>query len=71
MNEYNENEKNPFYHISNMKKCFEKNIQHLRSDIEKIDEPQCKAMFETAAEVLEGLVKTFEDYQKKQEPAWK
>ena len=38
---------------------------HLREDIEKVDEPQLKAMFETAAEVLGGLIKAFHDYEQK------
>jgi hypothetical protein len=29
------------------------------------------AMFETAAEVLKGLVKAFDDYEKKNEAAWR
>jgi hypothetical protein len=45
-------------------------VQHLREDIEKVDEPQFKAMFETSAEVLNGLVKAFEDYERKNEKAW-
>ena len=46
------------------------NQNHLREDIGKVDEPQFKAMFETAAEVLGGLAKAFGDYQKKSEKAW-
>jgi hypothetical protein len=46
-------------------------IDHLRADIEKVDEPQLKAMFETAAEVLSGLKKAFSDYEKKNESAWR
>ena len=30
-----------------------------------------KAMFETAAEVLGGLVKAFHDYEQKNEAAWR
>ena len=45
-------------------------IQHLRDDIGKVDEPQLKAMFETSAEVLGGLVKAFQDYEQKNEAAW-
>jgi hypothetical protein len=41
----------------------------LREDIGKLNEPQFKAMFETAAEVLGGLVKAFRDYQQKDEKA--
>jgi hypothetical protein len=43
---------------------------HLREDIGKVDEPQFKAMFETAAEVLGGLTQAFHDYQRKNEKAW-
>jgi Zn-dependent M32 family carboxypeptidase len=44
---------------------------HLRDDIEKADEPQLKAMFETSAEVPGGLIKAFGDYEKKNESAWR
>jgi hypothetical protein len=46
-------------------------IDHLRQDITKVDEPQLKAMFETAAEVLGGLKKAFSDYEQKNDPAWR
>ena len=45
--------------------------KHLREDIDKVDDPQFKAMFETSAEVLGGLIKAFEDYGKKNEAAWR
>jgi hypothetical protein len=51
--------------------CFAELIDHLRSDIEKIDEPRFKAMSETSAEVLAGLSKAFQDYEKKNEAAWR
>jgi len=54
-----------------MKKRFQETITHLREDVRKVDEPQLKAMFETAAEVLGGLTKAFGDYEKKNEAAWK
>jgi hypothetical protein len=54
-----------------MKQRFSETIEHMRSDIDKVDEPQFKAMFETAAEVLVGLVKAFDDYKRKNEGAWK
>ena len=38
--------------------------------IGRIDEPQFKAMFETAAEVLGGLVTAFRHYEDKSERAW-
>jgi len=47
-------------------------LQHqLREDVEKVDEPHLKALFEESAEVLGALAKTFEDYQRRREPAWR
>jgi hypothetical protein len=47
-------------------------LQHqLRHDVGKVDEPQLKALFEESAEVLGALAETFEDYQRKSEPAWR
>lgn len=60
----------PRVHVKNMKERLNSCILHLREDIRRIEEPQCMAMFETSAEVLEGLVKAFEDYEKQEEPAW-
>jgi hypothetical protein len=54
-----------------MKKRLEETVAHLRQDIGKVDEPQLAAMFETSAEVLKGLVKAFDDYEKKNEAAWR
>jgi hypothetical protein len=64
-------EKNPQHHIQKMKKRLEDTVTHLRQDIGKVDEPQLAAMFETSAEVLTGLVKAFDDYEKKNEAAWR
>lgn len=44
--------------------------EHLRGDVQKVDEPRAKALFETAAEVLLGLRNAFADYEKGDEPAW-
>jgi hypothetical protein len=46
-------------------------IEHLREDIGRIAEPKAQALFETSAEVLAGLVKAFDDYEKKSEAAWR
>ena len=62
---------NPLHHTQKMKKALEDIRSHLREDIEKVDEPQLKAMFETSAEVLGGLTKAFSDYERKNESAWR
>jgi len=61
----------PRYHTQQMQERFQQLIDHLREDIDKVNEPQFKAMFETSAEVLGGLKKAFGDYEKKNESAWR
>jgi uncharacterized membrane-anchored protein YhcB (DUF1043 family) len=67
----NVDEKNPRHHTQKMQKALQQIKDHLREDIEKVDEPQLKAMFETSAEVLGGLIKAFRDYEQKNESAWR
>ena len=64
-------DKDPRHHIQKMKQRLQETVTHLREDIRKVDEPQLTAMFETSAEVLSGLVKAFDDYEKKNEAAWR
>lgn len=61
----------PRHHVQKMQKALTDVKAHLREDIEKVDEPKLKAMFETSAEVLGGLIKAFGDYQAKNETAWR
>lgn len=63
-------DRNPLHHTQKMQKAFLDLQDHLRDDVKKVDEPQLKAMFETAAEVLGGLNKAFRDYEQKNEAAW-
>ncbi|WP_045105867.1 hypothetical protein [Legionella hackeliae] len=65
------NTESPIPHVNKMQQLFKEQVEHLREDIDKITEPQCKAMFETSAEVLLGLIKAFEDYKETKETAWK
>jgi len=61
----------PRHHTRKMKERLNETIAHLREDIRAVDEPQFKAMFETSAEILAGLVKAFDDYERKNEAAWR
>lgn len=61
----------PIFHTRKMRQRLEDIVTHLREDIDKVDEPQLKAMFETSAEVLGGLEKAFRDYEQKNEKAWR
>lgn len=61
----------PRHHVHNMQKALVDVRTHMREDIDKVDDPQFKALFETSAEVLGGLIKAFDDYEKKNEQAWR
>ena len=63
--------KDPRAHTTNVRKEFRELIEHLRSDVNKIDEPKAQALFETAAEVISGLDTAFKHYEEKSEEAWK
>jgi hypothetical protein len=66
-----ENTSDPVHHTRNMSARFSDLIEHLREDIRRVDEPQFKAMAETAAEVMGGLATAFKHYEQKNEAAWK
>jgi hypothetical protein len=61
----------PIHHTRKMSARFTELRDHLRADIKVVDEPQFKAMFETSAEVIEGLVTAFRHYEEKRESAWR
>lgn len=59
------------HHTQKLKGQMHDLIEHLRADVEKVTDPKARAMFETSAEVVTGLVKAFDDYEQKTEAAWK
>jgi len=65
-----DSDSDPIHHTQQIRQRLQDLADHLRADIGKIDEPQAKALFETSAEVLGGLLKAFEHYEAKSEPAW-
>jgi predicted AlkP superfamily phosphohydrolase/phosphomutase len=58
-------------HTANVKKEFKALIDHLRKDVERLEDPKAKALFEVSAEVIAGLEKAFTDYEQKNEAAWR
>jgi hypothetical protein len=63
--------KDPRAHTANVRKEFRQLIDHLRGDINKIDEPKAQALFETTTEVIGGLDTAFKHYEEQSEKAWK
>ena len=71
MNLQNTHSSDPREHTAHVRTAMRELITHLRQDVERVDEPRAQALFETAAEVLEGLVKAFEHYEVGKEKAFK
>ena len=49
---------------------YKKLIDRLRRDIKAVNDLQVKALLEVSAEVIGGLLKSVEDFERKEEPAW-
>ena len=64
-------EDSPLPHTTNIKGMLSDLINHLREDVGKVSEPKAQALVETSAEVIGELVKAFDDYERKNEQAWK
>ena len=64
-------ENDPRHHSIKLKQMLHDAGEHARQDVEKVDDPKARALFEVTAEVLEGLTKAFQHYEEKSEPAWR
>lgn len=64
-------EDDPLHHTTRLKEMMTQLADHARADVEKVHDPKAQALFETTAEVLLGLRKAYEDFEKKNEPAWR
>ncbi len=64
-------ENSPLHHTRKLKSQMAQLIDHLRADVGQVTDPKAQALFETAAEVVTGLVKAFDDYEQKSEEAWR
>lgn len=65
-------ESDPRYHLASIEKMLHELAAHARQDVSKVqNSPRAEALFETTAEVLEGLAKAYRDAQDKSEEAWR
>jgi len=64
-------EEDPRRHTIRIKGMLTDTISHLREDVSKVDDPRAEALFETTAEVLQGLVTAYEHYEQGAEEAWR
>jgi hypothetical protein len=59
----------PRFHVKRIEDKLSELAEHLRADIETVNEPKAQALFETSAEVLLGLRTAFSHYQTGSEKA--
>jgi hypothetical protein len=62
-------ESDPRHHTAKIKGMLDEIVRHVREDAGKVSEPKAQAIFETTAEVLLGLEKAYDDYEKQAESA--
>jgi len=49
-------------HTTALKRRMTELIDHMHLDMDRIDDPRAYTLFETSADVLQGLVRAYEDY---------
>ena len=59
----------PKAHAANIERMLTEVIEHVRSDIKRVDNPKAQVLFETSAEVLIGLRTAYQHYQSGSEKA--
>jgi hypothetical protein len=59
----------PKAHAANIAEALSELIDHMRKDVDRVNEPKAQALFETGAEVLIGLRTAFEHYRSGAEKA--
>jgi hypothetical protein len=67
--QYGEND--PRHQTAKLKQMLRDVAAHAREDVGKVSDPKAQALFETTAEVLGGLEKAYQDFEDRNERAWK
>jgi hypothetical protein len=61
----------PKLHTEKIKGMLGDVIRHVRADVDKVSDPKVRALFDTTAEVLSGLVTAYDHFEQRGESAWK
>jgi hypothetical protein len=61
------NEQDARVHTAKIAALLNDLMQHARADSRKVRDPKAQALFETTAEVLGGLRKAYEDFERRTE----
>lgn len=61
----------PREHTGQVKAALKELSDHVRRDVGKVEDQKARALFETTAEVLDGLHNAYEHFETGAEEAWK
>ena len=64
-------ESDPRHHTAKLKQMRTEIMEHARQDVAKVTDPKAQALFEATPEVLAGLKKAYEHFERGTEGAWK
>ena len=56
----------PGHHATKIRHMLSEASEHIQGDLGVVDDVEARALFETAREVLTGLVRAFEHYEKRE-----
>ncbi len=68
--ERREQHKDPGEHAANIERMLRDVRDHLGRDVARVDDPRARALFETAREVINGLMTAFEHFRHDKD-AWR
>jgi hypothetical protein len=54
----------PIQHAANIERMLRAVREHLEEDLERVDDERARVLFATTRQVLDGLVTSFEEYQR-------
>ncbi len=60
-------EDNPRYHVVKVRGMLNAVMRHCREGIDKVAEPKAHALFETTADLLDGLINAYSRYERELE----
>lgn len=63
-------ESDPRHHTMKLKGMLRDAARHAREDVGKVQDPKAQALFETTAEVLNGLATAYDHFERGSERAW-
>ena len=58
------------HHISRLRDKLAEAARYAKQDTSRLNDPKAQALFETTAEVLDGLIRACDHAEQKSEPAW-